>query len=617
MTTTNFEKERLDPEIVEEEEIPVHIESDLEHDASDKETLSWSVNEPQLTFRAILFGCLIGGIMGMSNIYMGLKAGWTEGGSIISAVLAFALAKALSPLFKSKFTILENNISQTTGSAAGCMSSSAGLVSAIPALAMLGVTLSYWQMTLWCLGVSLLGVFFAIPLREQMVVNEKLRFPTGTATAACIKAMHAAGNEALLKAKALLYMGIFSGIFTWFRDAKAAWMPFNIPNNLYFPCSISGVACKTLTLGINMSPMMFGAGLLIGPRVGASLAVGATICWAIIAPLLVKFGVIEEMSYRAIIRWSIWPGVALMVSTGIVSLLLQWKTVLRTFVTIEKAAVSKHRKNIEQIGLKLWIVGMLVAGSMAVIAAYYIFNIPVWMSIIAILLSSVLASVAVRATGETDINPVGGMGKITQLVYGLLAPGNMTTNLMAAAVTSAGASQSGDMMHDLKAGYLLGASPKKQLVAQLIGVLVGVFMVVPIYMLVTKAYPLGTETLPAPAAIAWSTMARVLAQGLSSLPPSTLHAAIIGAVLGTILTLLNKTSIKRFLPSGVAVGIAFIVPAYYCFSMFLGSLVLLYINKRHTSFSEKYSASIAAGGIAGEGIMGVIIAALLVAGLLG
>jgi len=81
--------------------------------------------------------------------------------------------------------------------------------------------------------------------------------------------------------------------------------------------------------------------------------------------------------------------------------------------------------------------------------------------------------------------------------------------------------------------------------------------------------------------------------------------------------LLNKTSIKRFLPSGVAVGIAFIVPAYYCFSMFLGSLVLLYINKRHTSFSEKYSASIAAGGIAGEGIMGVIIAALLVAGLLG
>ncbi len=604
-------------EMEEEHGVHVHMECGEKSSPSEK-TARWDPSTRQLTVRALILGCAIGGVMGMSNIYMGLKAGWTEGGSIISAVLAFALAKALAPIFKSKFTILENNISQTCGSAAGALTSSAGLVSAIPALAMLGVDLSYWQISIWALSISFLGIFFAIPLREQMVVKEKLRFPTGTATASCIRAMHAGGGVALKKARVLLYFGAGSALFTWFRDAKAAWMPFNIPHNIYIPGTIMGYACKSLTLGLNMSPMMLGAGLLIGPRVGASLCAGAILCWGIIAPALLSAGVIETLSYKKIISWTIWPGAAMMVSTGLTALLMQWKTILRTFTSIEKATHdTKHDQTKDQIGMKLWLAGMTFASLLCIIVADIVFDIPFWMTIIAILMSGILATIAVRASGETDINPVGGMGKVTQLVFGAIAPGNMTTNLMSAAVTAAGASQSGDMMHDLKAGYLLGASPKKQLFAQIIGVIAGVFMVVPIYFVITKAYPLGSEALPAPAAVAWSMMAKILTQGLSTLPTSSFYAVFISATLGVILTLAHKTKYKKYLPSGIALGIAFIVPAYYCFSMFLGSLVLVYLKKKHPVICENYSASIAAGGIAGEGIMGVLIAVLLVLGLLG
>jgi OPT family oligopeptide transporter len=262
--------------------------------------------------------------------------------------------------------------------------------------------------------------------------------------------------------------------------------------------------------------------------------------------------------------------------------------------------------------------GLAISTVLTTGAAWAVFDIPPLFSLLAIGLSSVLAMIAVRSTGETDINPIGGMGKVTQLVFGGLAPGAMTTNLMAAAITGSGASQAGDMMQDLKTGYLLGASPRGQFKAQLVGIAAGVFFCVPIYMLFDSAYEIGGEEIPAPAAHAWKAMAELLSKGFDAMPNYAVYAVAAGAVFGVVMAVTNKLgpkSLTRFLPSGLAFGIAFIVPAYYSVAMFVGALMYLGWQKSNKSDAEQLGFSVASGLIAGEGLMGIVAAGLTLAGL--
>jgi uncharacterized oligopeptide transporter (OPT) family protein len=182
----------------------------------------------------------------------------------------------------------------------------------------------------------------------------------------------------------------------------------------------------------------------------------------------------------------------------------------------------------------------------------------------------------------------------------------MTTNLMTAGISSAGASQAGDMMQDLKTGWLLGASPRKQLIAQLCGVTVGIFTCVPVYLLFLDK--IGTEDFPAPAAMAWKSMAQVLAQGFDALPQNAVPAVIAGLIFGAVMPLLRKATDFAYLPSGLAVGIAFIVPAYYSVAMFIGAVGLLIWQRSAPESSAALAFSVASGLIAGEGLMGVVVA---------
>ena len=199
-------------------------------------------------------------------------------------------------------TVLETNIAQTSGSAAGSMTSAAGMLSAIPALGLMGSEFTYWQLAGWALAVGFLGVFYAIPLRNQMVVIEKLRFPTGTATAETIVSMKSAGGagDALKQAKALLGWAIVAAIFTQVKFFYPAIEHPMFGNLIAGPDAVSAISagdaveaagwlvlCVTAGLwgfSLLISPLMFGAGILIGPRVGTSLLLGAILGWAIIGP---------------------------------------------------------------------------------------------------------------------------------------------------------------------------------------------------------------------------------------------------------------------------------------------------------------------------------------------
>lgn len=627
-----------DTDVITEEEAPA---VDAAEDQLNEERIYTPArDELQLTVRAVVTGCVIGGVVGAMNISLGLKIGWSFGGSIIAAVLGFAAWAVIAPLLAVRpFSVLETNIAQTAGSAAGSMASAAGLLAPIPALAMLDgdhrLVLNYWQLTLWALAVGFLGVFFAVPLRRQMIVIEKLRFPSGTATAETIVSVFAEGAEAVRKARVLLIWALIAAAvvllkFNWANFEAISWWPAKYINNPFAIATdawaeeleagtapaLVGLLMLLATWGFHpiATPGITGAGLVIGPRIGISLLAGAIVGWGILGPTVMNNGWMPQQTVigtEGVQGWILWPGVAIMVADALTSLGLSWRTILNTF---RRGPVGEGGTalNADDQGVpnSIWLGGLGIGSLLCVIVMQMVFGIPWWMTLLAIALSWVLAAIAVRSSGETDINPVGGMGKVAQLAFAGIAPGQMTANLTTAAITGAGASQASDMMHDLKTGRMLGASPVKQIIAQCCGIAAGVFAVVPVYYLFSRVYELGGDEYPAPAAKAWKGVAEVLGGGIESLPPYAMWGIVAGLIFGTLVPCIRKFFPRTapYMPSGLAFGIAFIVPAGYPLMMFLGSMALVVWRKLKPAQCAALVFAVASGCIAGEGLTNVLTA---------
>jgi uncharacterized oligopeptide transporter (OPT) family protein len=239
---------------------------------------------------------------------------------------------------------------------------------------------------------------------------------------------------------------------------------------------------------------------------------------------------------------------------------------------------------------------------------YVTFGMPIWQSVIAVSLSFLLALVACRVTGETDTTPVGAMGKVTQLTFGALSPGNVNINLMSANITAGAATSAADLLTDLKSGYLLGAHPRQQFLAQFAGIFVGTLATVLAFaVLVPNTQVLGTDQFPAPAAQTWSAVAIALGKGLSGLEPIKLWLIIAGSVVGALLTLAPALlpGYRDYLPSAAAFGLAWVFHWYYGLLFFLGAAVALLLEKRKPKLAEEFTFPVASGVVAGGSLMGV------------
>ncbi len=557
----------------------------------------------ELTAKVFIVGAVLSVLLIASNIYIGLKIGITQGGSLIAAVLGFAIVKS----FSKSLTILENNNIQTMASAGASIGI---MVSAIPAMIMLGYSFTWLQLLIWIFLANILGVLFAIPLRKQFVVIEKLTFPSGTACASTIQAMHAKQGKAAKQAKWLGITGLLSALFTWFRDG----VPSIIPAMSMLPGKVGTYSLAQLNMGINWSPMLFGVGFLVGPRIGISLLLGSIIGWVVLGPFLAGAHIIEGVGYRAVRNWTMWSAIALMVFSGITSLLLKGGTILRAFKSMRQVKLGES-SNLE-ISFNVWMFSFFISVVLISIIMQMVFNIPFWMTILAVIISYLFSIVAVRTYGETDINPVGAMGYATQIIYGGISPGSTLTNVMAAGIAASGANQSADMMQDFKTGYILGATPKKQSYAQVAGLVIGTIAAVPIFYAIINAYGLASQNLPAPSAVTWKGMADFLSKGFNALPQYAYTGIICGAALGILLSVMENTKIKKFTPSPFGIGIAMFLPGFFSVSIFLGSVIKFILEKIFPGWMESYSISVASGGIVGESLLGVIIAILMVTGVI-
>ena len=593
----------------------------------------------QLTVRAVVMGMMLGGIMVCSNVYVGLKAGWSMGVSITSCILAytaFAILHRLFPKLFPPFTILENNAMQSAASAGGSMTS-AGLVNAIPALMMLNAlaipgdfaTRCLWLIP-WVIVISWLGVFLAVPAKRQMINIEQLPFPTGIAAATTLKSLHGTGGEAALQTRALTIAAASGALITWLRDAAAPWLAWypKIPatwGTSWIPIATykgAPLMLNQVTMSIEGSLLFVAGGALISFRQAWSMLLGAIINYVYLAPIMLNAGIIETPSFRKISSWSLWIGVPMMVTSGLLLFFMNWKTVVRAFSTIgaflKKKTGTDPMDKIEVPGS--WFLGGFIGvGALAIVLGHQLFHIQWWMGVIAVLATSLLVIVGARATGETDITPVGPLSKITQLSFGAIAPGDITTNLMTANISAGSVSHAGDLLTDLKSGYLLGANPRQQFLAQFFGVIAGGLVVIPVFfILIPDVQVLGGEKWPAPAALVWRGVAELLAKGVNALHPTARIGLLVGSIVGIVLPLLEMAfpKAKKFIPSATGLGLAFTFNGFNSVSFFIGSVIALILSKKAPKIHEKFTVPVSSGIIAGESLMGVLIAFLTIAHLL-
>jgi OPT family oligopeptide transporter len=575
----------------------------------------------QLTWRAVAMGSALGGVLSLTNLYIGLKTGWGFGVAITACILSYAIWTTLyrAGIVGTPMTILENNCMQSTASAAG-YSTGGTLISAFAAYMLVTSSpLSLPVMLGWTFFLAVLGVTMAIPMKRQMINIEQLRFPSGIAAAETLRALHSVGDRGMRSARALGWAGLGAAVGKLWADGlvlvSAKLAPFMIGTWVTaLNERVFGPAWMGRTVMLSWEPMFIAAGAITGSRVCWSMLLGSVTAWMIFAPVLQHRGVIEGSGYATIVQWTLWGGVACMVTSSLLSFALQWRTALRAFADLglmwrDRRAAGDPLAEIETP--TSWFVWGQITGFAGLAwLGHVTFGMPYWQTAVAVLLSFALALVACRVTGETDTTPVGAMGKITQLAFGAMSPGNMKVNLMSAAVTAASASSSADLLTDLKSGYLLGAHPRRQFIAQFAGIFVGTLVsVLSFRLLVPDASALGTDQFPAPAAQTWRAVALALSHGIGALGPVKTWSFLLGGLVGILLTLLPLVFPKHqhLLPSPAGVGLAWTFHWYYGLLFGLGGLLGWWVEKRHPRWSEEFTFPVASGWIAGESLMGVVL----------
>lgn len=651
---------------------------------------------PQIRLRATVAGLAIGSMVLISNFQFGLQTGWVSMMSLPSALLGFAIFKMLP--ISSKFSDVENVYVQSLSVAVGTGPLAFGLIGVLPAIEKFltkeeaglkrEFVFSFTQLLVWCFGFSLFGVFFAIPLRKQVILKENLPFPSGRATATLISVLH----RTELKADSAKGSDIDSddqveeehdgsarNIYAQDRDTTGLTRLVNDLNEYqtrirslvttfslsasytllayFFPflrnIPIFGRTASVLyKWNFQPSPAYIGQGIIMGLPTVSYMLIGSILGWAILAPLAKHMHWAEddmEDNIKGPQGWILWVSLSIMISDSIVSFAVFCIKSAYGFLSnfrsnsssseqvglLENAPeidlehrewkkVYEEAENNHNVSSSTTIKGIIVSSLMCVFAIKYIFGslVPIYAIFIAITFAFFFSILAVRALGETDLNPVSGIGKLSQLLFALVIPSShpsrLLINLIAGAITEAGAQQAGDLMQDLVTGHLIGASPKAQFIAQLIGTFYSIVLSSVMYVVYNKVYKIPNNLFRIPTAIIWIDCARLVTG--EGLPPKAFEFCIFfGIIFACISLIKNSVSSNSkihkslvYLPNGVAVGIGIYNTPNFTIARFLGGVIgYVWINHMKSSRlqSDKRIAIIifSSGLVLGEGLLSVVV----------
>jgi len=583
---------------------------------------------PQLTLRSALTGMILGGVLSLTNLYIGIKTGWTLGVGISSVILAYAFFKILSRVgLGTSMSVLENNAMQSIATSAGYMT--APMMASIPAYMMVtGEVIPMWRTFWWIVILAILGVLFAFPLKRRFINDEQMPFPEGYAAGVVLDSLHSdENNQGMFKAKVLTAGAGLSALIEFLRadvilekmKLKFLALPHHWDDFLYnfVTPKILNTPLKDLTIQFDSSIVMMGTGGLMSMKTAMSLLLGAFINYFICAPILIDAGIITGANFKAITMWSLWGGAAIMTTSSLYNFFSKPQIIVQSFKKMFSKGEAKNDV-LEKIELPMWIfaVGIPVVGALTVYLGHAWFGIHYLLGLLAIPLVFVFTLIAVTSTGLTAITPGGALGKLTQITYGVVAPGNVTTNLMTAGITSEVSLNASNLLMDIKPAYMLGGKPRHQAVGHILGIFAGGLVAVPVfYSLFHGDISLFTsDTLPLPSASIWKGVSEVLTKGLSNLHITAQMAALVGAILGVVLEVVAKKTNGKFPISGVGLGLGFVLRFTDAWSMALGTLIFWVARKvcknkegvGYRAFVDNQE-TLAAGVIAGGSIIGIIL----------
>ncbi len=591
-----------------------------------KPYIASDVNIPEFTFKAIILGAIFGIIFGAASVYLGLKVGLTVSASIPIAVLAISIFKKIG-----KSTILENNMVQTIGSAGESIA--AGVVFTLPALLFLPGGrdyFQYFQIFVLALAGGILGILFMIPLRRSLIVKEHgvLPYPEGTACADVLVAGEKGGN---LAKKVYYGLGI-AFLYKLFMSIFGLWK--DVPAYVFGKYS----ALPNGTINGEITPELLGVGYIIGPKISGIMVAGGVLSWIVLIPLITLLGnnlsavfppgkvLISQMSASDI--WSNYIryiGAGAVTFGGVITLIKTLPTIVSAFkdsfkdLKESRANKSSSNDNKERTSKDMPLIFVLGGSLVLIIFMSLIPTIPTNLlsSIMVVVFGFFFVTVSSRIVGiiGSSSNPISGMTIATLMATSLIFVGiGWTGNfyeplaLVVGSIVCIAAANAGATSQDLKTGYIVGATPIKQQIGLMIGVLASVIAIGFTLLLLEKAVGIGPITpnhpdpLPAPQA---TLMATVIKGLLSRNLPWAL--VIIGMGISLVMEL-----------SGVS-SLAFAVGAYLPLSsttpIFIGGLVKWFVDKRKKSKEAESDigpgALFSSGLIAGGSITGILIAVLV------
>ena len=576
---------------------------------------------PEFTVTALLIGILLAIVFGAANAYLGLLVGMTVSASIPAAVISMGIIRVILR----KDSILENNMVQTIGSAGESVA--AGAIFTLPALFLWAEEgkidfPSILTIFLIALFGGVLGVCFMVPLRQALIVEEHgtLPFPEGTACAEVLLAGEEGGSKAGT---------VFAGL------GIAAVYKFLADGTQLFKSEIGHAfeSYKGSQVGIQVLPALAGVGYICGPKISSYMFAGGTLSWFVLMPMIALFGadatifpasktVTELLTMEGGGPSALWSnyikyiGAGAVATGGIISLIKSLPLIIRTF---KQAIDSMKNKNAAHKGLRTeqdLPIPVLIA--VALVIAVLIWLIPTFPvnligALIIVVFGFFFATVSSRMGGliGSSNNPVSGMTIATLLFATVILKATGTTGItgMVGAISIGGiicivAAIAGDASQDLKTGFIVGATPKKQQLGEIIGVVASAAAIGFVLYLLNEAWGYGTEKIPA----AQATMMKMLVEGIMNgeLPWALIFIGVFIAIVVEILHMpVMPFAVGMYLPFSLSAGIM------------AGGVVRILVEKRKGTEKEKKARTdrgllFTSGMIAGEGIVGILLAVFAV-----
>ncbi|ACG73269.1 oligopeptide transporters, OPT superfamily [Anaeromyxobacter sp. K] len=531
-----------------------------------------------LTPRAVLAGSVFGLLLAAGNVYMGLRTGFWE----IGIVTATVLAAAVYPLLGRRLDATDATITQSIATGTGAAPAVAGLLGAVPALELMGAAPPAWTVVAFGIGAGVLGLLLAHGLRRRLLEEEALPFPSGIAAAEVLRTHAGSG------ARALTVSGVLAAALTALRDG-----PGLVPAML-----LTGGRAGALGLGVALSPMLAGAGALVGVANASALAAGSALAFFVITPILVRTGAIADVTFVSSAAWLLWPGVGLVLGGSVASLAADLRAFGAGVADLGALLRGASRSRVAlafTVGAAILMVG----------AAHVGFGLHLGVAALVAVPSLLGAVACARVAGRTDVAPIGEVGQVLQGGAGALGTGALAATAAGALPSSVGG-QAAISLWSLRAGARLGVPPALQLRAQFLGIVLGIAAAVPLYRAFVHAHALGSVELPAPTALRWRALAEAVGGG-GHLPHGALLLLVAGTLVGALLELASRGRLRGKVPTPGALGLGFLVPAHYVGTMLLGALLGAWQARRGRGTVVE---PVAAGAIVGESLVALIAAAV-------